>query len=155
MKSHFGRSLSRLGCSFLLFALVAVVGCAEGGKKNVVSGKVTLNSQPVDGEVVFTGPGNKVVSSPITPEGTYTIMDAAAGENTIQVRKMGLGGPVVKQQPPPGVKDGKMQGVDPSTMLGGGKSKGVEPPAKYAAPTNGLKYTVKGGKETFNIELTP
>jgi len=49
MNNSLGRSLSRLGGSFLLFALVAGIGCSGDNKKNVITGKVTLNNQPVSG----------------------------------------------------------------------------------------------------------
>jgi len=80
-------------------------------------------------------------------------MDAATGENNIQVKKMGAGLPKVGGGPAPVIpKDTK----DSSKMTEMGKAAGgAEPPEKYAAANNGLKYTVKGGKETFNIELTP
>jgi hypothetical protein len=148
---------SLVRCASLAFSLSVLVwsaGCSKGGPNTAVTGKVTLNGSNVNGTVTFVGPDKKSVTAPIT-NGTYTIENPSKGENTILVKEMGsagMPGAAPKDSFAPKVtdKDGallkdKTAKIDP----------GVPPPAKYATEAGGLKYTVKGGKETHNLELTP
>ena len=148
-----GRTWPRLPSriALLLFGVTLLVGVGCGkkdeGPKNFVAGKVTLNGEPVAGMVVFTGPGNKEVSSPINIDGSYRVADPAVGQNTIVV-KSAPGMSMAPAGSPP--KD-----APPLTGASGSAKMGVAPPAKYASPGNGLKYDVKGGKETHDIKLEP
>jgi len=69
-------------------------GCPGGdGAKNSVSGKVTLNGKPVAGTVVFIGADNSEVgTSPIGPEGNYTIVNPTPGPVKILVKGKGAAG---------------------------------------------------------------
>jgi len=133
-------------CSFLAFLLAVLVwgaGCGSKGPKNVVTGKVTLNGQPVAGTVTFTGGGGKEVNAPINPDGTYMIPDPPEGENQIVVKGfLGATGPL------PGAE--KVPGGGLSTPGGALKpaEMGANPPAKYGKPGNGLSFNVTGGKQT-------
>jgi hypothetical protein len=130
--------------SFLLLfaALACLTGCPGGGPgdaKNSVSGKVTLNGQPVSGMVGFIGSDGKEVPAPIKPDGTYIVDNPPTGDVKVVVR--GMQGPSL----PKGV-----------TMQDMGGPQGVQPPPKYASPaTSGLTFNVTGGKQNYNIELTP
>lgn len=145
------RALWRTGLALVFLPiLLSSVGC--GGKNKFVTGKVLLDGQPVAGEVIFIGPSKRKLTTPIAPDGTYTISDPDSGEN--QVLVVGLPG----AGPPPGKRIDprtkaeieKMQSALPDT------SGGVEPPKKYAKPGNGLTFNVlPSGKQEYNINLEP
>jgi hypothetical protein len=147
---------SLVRCASLALSLSVLVwsaGCSKGAKDSV-TGKVTLNGQKVTGTLTFTGPDKKSVTAPINPDGTYLIENPSKGDNTITVQGLGTGpgaapantfAPVTPDKGADLMKDKSIKG---DTM-------GSPPPTKYATEAGGLKYTVKGGKETHNIELTP
>jgi len=126
----------------LAASLLSLAGC--GGKPtesaNSVSGKVTLDGAKVAGQVIFVGPDNKeLVPAAIKLDGTYQIADVPPGKYKVLVRGAG-------SATGPAPKDSAL----PKMETGGGAA----PPAKYAAvTTSDLTYEVKGGKETYNIEL--
>jgi len=121
--------------------VLGVSGCGTKGAANSVSGKVTLNDEPVKGLVVFVGADNKEVSAPTNPNGTYTLDNPPLGQVKVLVKTVG---PVGVDTPPP---------KDAPNMP---KAGGVAPPAKYAsAATSGLTYEVKAGKHTYDIPLKP
>jgi len=118
--------------------LVLTTGCPGGKKKNEVTGKVTLDGKAVAGTVVFIGSDGKELMTLIRPDGSYTIVDPPAGEVKIKITgPLGIAAP----------------GKDQAPAVGGMET-GVPPPAKYASPDNGLKLTVTGGKQTYDIPLT-
>jgi hypothetical protein len=126
---------------------LALVGCGgggtdggRGGAKDEVKGKVTLNGQPVFGTVTFIGADKKELYSPISVNGEYIITNPPKGEGQFLVKGMGADIP----------KGNEAKG-DPKVKM----DKGNEPPAKYALPNNGLKVTITGGKQEYNLELTP
>jgi len=147
---------TRLGTRSLaavcLLALIAVAGCGGGGKeaKNQIVGKVTMDGKPVNGAVVFVGSDNKEYSSPIgSTDGTYQVMEAPNGNMKVYIKGnlAGAGGKLV--EPP---KAGG--GTDMPKGLGGGS--GVDAPKKYSsAASTDLTFEVKGGKQEYNITLTP
>ena len=145
--SPFASRLAR-GISFGVLSLLVTValGCGGSkGSKDSVSGKVTTGGQPVSGEIVFTFADGKTLSSPIGEGGKYSIPGAPKGEAKVSVKGMGgIAGPAK------GMPDGP-KGVDMPAAGGGG----VPPPGKYAKADNGLTYTVKGGDETKDFDLTP
>jgi hypothetical protein len=129
----------------VLAALVLVAGCS-GKVENSVSGKVLLNGKPVAGTVVFIWPDKKELVSPIGPDGQYAFPNPTRGTVTILVKGMGGGPTGGKVAPPPGA----------TGKLGAGLGQGEAPPARYAdARTSGLSYDIKGGKETYDLPLTP
>jgi hypothetical protein len=154
-------SLSRQGLSFvartscrlalLLSLIVVATGCPASGAKNVVSGTVKMSSgENVTGEVVFRNAEGKEGTT-MSSNGKYSLENPPLGEVKIYVKSsMPPGGPkggLIKGPTDPKLKD------DPTSKVGAAET-GVQPPAKYAKD-NELKFTVKGGKETFNITLTP
>ena len=137
----------------LLASLVIATGCNTRGPKNMVSGTVKLDGQNVVGTVVFVGAdGKESTPGPIT-NGLYNIPDPPLGEVTILVKGSPGGslgaGPDAKPTIP------KMKGAKGGSVdLGPAAGTDVNPPAKYGKKeTSPLKHTVKGGKETHNIEL--
>src|ERR1700687_74789 len=72
------RSLVLVG---LCLAVANLSGCVKG--KATVTGKVTLNGQSLTaGTVTFIGGPNRVGSSIINSDGTYTVGDAPIGDVT-------------------------------------------------------------------------
>jgi len=130
-------------CLFVAL-LVGLSGCDKKGDEaaNSVSGKVTLNGEPVAGIITFVGADNKEVSGPIKPDGTYTVANPPAGQVKILVKGMG----------------GTLPTATPPKEAGGNMPKmgGVSPPAKYSAVnTTDLKFEVTSGKQKHDITLTP
>jgi hypothetical protein len=82
-----GRGVLALG-----FALLALVwsGCDSHPPTGKVSGKVTLNGQPVSGGSVTFAPiakpgtqGGRPAIGPIQPDGTYTLTTYAQGDGAV------------------------------------------------------------------------
>jgi hypothetical protein len=122
----------------LLLALGTLAGCGGRGKApdSSVSGKVTLGGRAVAGQVVFVGSDQKEIAAPINPEGAYQINNPPKGEYQVVVKGV-PGVPVV-----PGTK-----------APGDAPPPGAAPPAKYAQPGNGLKFSITGGEQKYDIEL--
>ena len=153
--SLFSRSRSShrtLTLAVTALSIAMLTGCGSGGKdaKNQVTGKVTLDGKAVSGTVYFQFPDNKELTSPISStDGTYQIIDAPIGQAKVSIRG-GLGGASAPTSKPPAMKGAP----EMPEMSGGGG--GVPPPTKYGSPTtSGLTFEVKGGKQTYDIPLTP
>src|SRR5438045_2011452 len=75
---------------------LALTGCGGGKPSNdSLSGKVTLNGQPVAGQVVFvSNSDSKETPTVISPTGDYSVA-LAKGEYQILVKGTGLAAPVV------------------------------------------------------------
>jgi len=135
----------------LLGLLLAAVGC-EGSAS--VSGKVTLNGQPVNGgAVTFYGAGGRQEGSWIDPEGNYAIAKAPVGDVKVTVVSSKAG------QPPKLPKE-RAAPQHPGGQEGGGGAapagKPVVVPDKYKDPErSGLTFTLKPGPQTIPIELKP
>jgi len=141
--------LARALCGVSLALFVGVSGCNKSsGPQNSVSGKVTLNGEPVSGLVSFIGAG-KTETAPSNPaDGAYLIPNPPTGQVKITVKPMPGEEPGKKLVAP---KD--LSGADVS---GSSAKKGVPPPAKYGSPaTSGLATEIKPGKQTYDIPLTP
>jgi hypothetical protein len=141
----------RFGVAILsLSALVLIAGC--GKSSGNVSGKVTLDGQPLKGGGTVTFQGSKGgVSGTISPEGSYTISNVPPGEVKITLAPGMATGAVASATPG---DPGKMQPpktlAPPAPVLPHGNI-----PEKYTKPeTSGLTYTVKSGNQTFDIPLT-
>lgn len=147
LRRHFSRRCVFLLANSLaaLLLVLNVSGCG-GGKKaaaNAVSGIVTMGKSPVSGATVtFIGADGKKASGFTNMEGKYTIEDPPKGSVKITLTSLGGGGGAGPVMPPP-PKDSP---APPSNTM-------ASIPAKYAKPDNGLSFEVKGGKETYNIEI--
>jgi len=123
-------------------------GCKNEGpavSANQVSGKVMLGNVPASGATVtFIGAGGKKAGALVDREGKYVVVDAPPGKVQVTVKSMAGAGPALPT--PAQVKDAK---------AGPPGATSVTVPAKYGEPNNGLTYEVKGGKETYDIELKP
>jgi len=144
------RFIGRLCASLLLFPfLLAGLGCGAGSKP-VVSGKVTLSGQSVSGGTIKFQVGDKEAAAPIL-DGKYSIDNPPLGEATITISP-----PLDAGVDSKGLPTGAPGGGGGATTLGGPTGAKVLPPAKYSQPNNGLaKFTIKGGKQTHDIDLTP
>lgn len=141
------RRLSQIICwSLLVSGLAFTLGCGGGSeKKNIVSGKVSVNGKPVDGEIAFIG-SDKTTTAPIGPgNGMYRMENPPLGNVKVTIRSLAV---------PPGVKAPPMPGgaKDVSTLPVGSA---VAAPPKYATPANGLTYDVQAGEHKKDFELTP
>jgi hypothetical protein len=65
--------------------LIGIIGCGGEGPGNVVSGKVTLGGNPVEGSIIFSGKDKKVMA-PINADGSYKVEGVAAGPNQITIQ---------------------------------------------------------------------
>src|SRR4051794_6203038 len=132
-------------CACLLTAALLASGC--GGVRNSVSGKVTFGGRPVAGMVTFVGADGKEATAPINPDGSYTVVNPPAGQVQVVVKNFpGMAG---GNQPKPNPRLPQLPGsVTTAAPLG------VAPPAKYAAPSPALTFTVTGGRQTYDVELT-
>lgn len=148
-------SACRKGSYLAVLALFpALSGCGDAGgtAKDSLKGKVTLNTKPVAGLIVFVNAEGKELSAPLGPDGSFTVENPPAGEVTVVVRTIGGVGKA-KEIPGGAVVAGKGGSVLPSAGTGMG---GEDPPAKYGDPkTSPLKYTITAGHQTKNFELTP
>jgi hypothetical protein len=139
----------------LLSLSVAALGCsgkARGGK-GIVHGKVTYNSKPVAGTVIFVDPNNQPHPGPIAQDGTYMVEGLPVGHMKVMVKGMPGAGPAANG-------GGGGQPADMPKMVAPGSKidtntpAGVAPPDKYASTdTSGLTFDTNGQKQEFNIEL--
>ena len=136
----------------LFIGVLGLSGCGQNEKMVKVTGKVTLNKQPVtSGSVSFVGEpfaGN----APIKPDGTYELLEAPVGKELAISVRTAPGGP--------GPKSGPVapKGVDLTGMMAPeAKGKGVRIPMKYSDPkASGLKYTpTSDSVNTHDIDLVP
>jgi hypothetical protein len=165
------RVLAGLGMA-LFFPVLA--GCGTGTGK--VSGKVTYKGQPVPGGQVLLRPADprqNAVSATLDEEGRYSAV-LPTGEVTVSIDNRDL-------EPRPSFGGGIPAGIPLSAEARSklGKAKAAAPAAPpdkpiesaddprqpsgryvpipekyYMAETSGLKFTVKGGEQTQDFELT-
>lgn len=130
--------------SLAFTAWLISAGCSSNASSDSVRGKVTLNDKPVSGMVVFTATDGKTASSPIGPDGSYTVTSPPRG--TVKVSVTGMGPAAGRGPAPAKMKDDSLPELP---------AEGVPPPAKYAKPDNGLTFDVTGGPQSFDISLQP
>jgi len=142
----FLRSRRSLGLCLLL-GLILTTGCGGGksGSGTTVTGKVTLEGQPVNGIVHFVHATAPEATAPSGPDG-YTMINPPLGQVKVLVKAM-------PGAAAPGAATPKGSPELPS-MAGTSTAQGVAPPAKYGHPgTSDITYEVKAGKQTFDIPL--
>jgi hypothetical protein len=154
--------LARLLAVLAAFAAaLAVAGC--GKPTGNVSGKVTYKGNPVKGgSVVFAQPNGQDLWADIQEDGSYSFTKVDAGPVKVAVKTSSL-------KPPargafPGAAEGSnARGYSPPAgqenpnkpQGAGDRAKLYVPiPEKYEDPkTSGKEYTVKSGKQEFDITL--
>jgi hypothetical protein len=134
------RSTAR-GMLALSLLVLAVGGC--GKSTGNVSGKVSYQGKPLPGGYVnFMSEGEQgsFKASGIKEDGSYSVSGLAVGPAKISIQ--GLSARRLADLPGQGGKDEKTQ------------QKEVYVPDKYGnAETSGLKYEVKPGSQSYDIEL--
>jgi len=140
---HLKPIVHRLISGIALLLLLTFAGCSKGGadrEMGTVKGKVTLNggalpSGAARSRVVFEHVEGPVTAADIKPDGTYEA-SVAVGDCKIKVEHA-----EDMVYPKEGRAGMPMPGKD---LI----------PAKYAhVETSLLKYTVKGGEQTYDINL--
>lgn len=134
--------------SGLLFALLLVplaTGCGSGKAGATVSGKVTYQGKPLSsGIVTFVPDSGPAHHTEIKSDGSYRLANVPVGPVRIGVQtKSGQSGSPSKE--PTGKEDGKMADTRWKESL---------IPTHYTDPNQSqLTYTVKKGKQQFDIDL--
>jgi hypothetical protein len=131
----------------ILLAMTGLVaGCGSGGgapgnaSGNRVSGTVKLNDQTVMYGVVAFHIGDRIVKSPIYPDGTYSLHNPPVGAAKVVI--------LVDSQPPRMAAAAGAQTEKPPEFVA------VKVPVKYAKPeTTDLQFTIGSGMQVFDIQL--
>jgi hypothetical protein len=133
---------------FLLLAIAAVgvAGCGGEPERQTIPGKVTLKGQPLPSGVVrIHGPGDRLSSAMIQPDGTFAITDVMPGKVQISIvdDPSSSGGGM----PPPA-------GAAPPPKSDKAAVKRVPIPAKYKdVKTSGLEYDITPEMKELVITL--
>ena len=157
----------RLLAGALLTCCIVILsaGCGPDYKsRGVVKGKVTIGKKALTtGTVMFVNPEGISASASIDTDGNYEMKDAPVGECKVTVTVSGLpGDPSVRARMqgkgiamPAGPRDPNKPPEEAPQAPGAKMPKEiVQIPSKYAdASTSELKFTVKKGEQTWNIEL--
>ena len=162
MQSVSSRSRRALGASWLGVLLILSAGC---GSKGTVSGKVTVNDEPVRrGTVTFTASTSTWASSvPIGEDGIYTVINAPPGPVKITVAsadanpragsKLKTRKGQEKEEASGGIEDMPPSVRNRFNAAAAGPG-GPSVPKKYNKPeTSDLTYEVKPGKQQYDIQL--
>jgi hypothetical protein len=135
----------------LLGLLPMALGCGSGAPS--VSGTVTFAGRPLSsGTVLFHGADGRIEHGMIGEEGRYAIADAPPGDVRITVSAhpvapAGLPSAGEPPSPPAGFGPARTEVRDSSFAA---------IPPRYRDPEqSGLRYTVRDGAQTHDIDLAP
>jgi hypothetical protein len=148
------RGLGRSGVFLVLLAALGLSGCSPA--TGSLSGKVSYNGTLLKGgSVTFVGPpGKPSAVANINEDGTYTVAGAPTGEVKVCVDTEMLNPAGRKNarsyEPPPGmVPPGGLNNKDSSDP-----KRYMAIPPEYASPDKTtLTLTVKGGRQTYDIDM--
>jgi len=139
------------GAFLLLAAAIVMTGCSGG--LSTISGTVSYAGKPLKGgNLTFVSSGKPSVGTTIDKDGKYTAKGVPSGKVAVAVETESLnpgrrGG--MKYSPPPGQQAPAGLGAKEDTA-----DRYVQIPPNYADPEqSGLTLEVKGGSQTYNIEL--
>jgi hypothetical protein len=143
-------ALGRLFTSLLLLATLTAAGC--GSRTGIVTGVVRFRHRALTtGTVSYYCENGEIVSSLISPEGTYRLPQVAPGSVRVAV----VSHPAV----PPGLQVNQAPAAfaPPVSRTIATPAKLYTPiPAKYNRPDHaGLTFVIRPGEQTVDIELTP
>jgi len=153
-----------VGVALTIAVAVLLSGCGKG--KAPVAGKVTVDNRTVrSGQVTFVGSDGTKHVTLIGFDGRYSI-ELPSGEYKVGVGPADSGGTKMKMMPGAKVEGpgGRPKGLGPmKDPTGQVKAESVDPkelqnpaviPMRYRAPeSSGLKVTVSGSNETFDLPL--
>jgi hypothetical protein len=142
----------RLRALLLLLGALALAGC--GPRTGTVSGKVTLDGRPLtegDHTVTFLGEDGSVTSCAVEPDGGYVLRGVPSGRVRITVHSF----PSARQLWIAPAEGGGMKAVGGAAAPAKtGQAGGA--PERYKDPEQSpLRYDVRPGSQTFDIELLP
>jgi hypothetical protein len=134
----------RLAWPALVAILFMIAGC---GSQERVTGKVTLDGSPVTGGMVtFIGEDKREKSATISSDGEYCIDDLEQGNFKVTVCNFSTALPMMRVGAPAGADlHGLPAPPPPQQSL----------PRRYARRDNGLTFIATGGRQRFDINLTP
>ncbi|HKB00588.1 MAG TPA: carboxypeptidase-like regulatory domain-containing protein [Gemmataceae bacterium] len=156
-RPRLARALSGLGLALLLAVLA---GCSPGTGN--VSGKVTYKGQPLPGAIVTfqpADPGKNAMTVALDKESRYSVT-LPAGEVRLTVdTRVNVPKASMPMVPPNLEKEAQAKDGEKDAPKGedGGRRSGkfVPIPERYASvELSGLKFTVKAGDQTQDIDLT-
>src|SRR5262249_43161242 len=138
------------GAVLLLAASVALVagGCSPSTSTATVTGTVTYKGAPLKtGEISFVGDGGAAPSAVIGTGGRYQIDNAPGGE---VAGGLGSSTPGCEKAPlaPPSPEGDKPAGPPPKMI-----ERSLVPKKYNDSKSSGLKYTLKSGRQTIDVEL--
>lgn len=136
MRDHIGAMLA------MVVLTIVTVGC--GSNTGTITGNVTFQGEPITiGTIAFIGLSGTVASATIQ-DGSYTLSDAETGLATVTVTSHE---PSPMMHPPTGPDPN----APPPPPL-----KYVPIPDRYSNPKRcGVTYTVRPGKQTYDVVLEP
>lgn len=128
--------------------LIWTSGC--GSSLGTVSGKVTVDDKPVEGDVIFIGDGTSRPGS-ISPDGSYKIDKLKPGEYKVVVKGL-LKTAFEKPKEVSKEKKADLPAIEGKASAIG---TGERPPEKYGdEKTTPLKITVAAGSQTQDLKLS-
>lgn len=148
MRTKFGSRPTRLWVGLLPFvATVAVAGCG-GVKTQTVQGTVSYQGKPLPSGVVrIHGPGDRLATAMIQPDGTFSITDVLPGDVRVSVVDDPSSSSRASMPPPPGAPAAKA--AAPAEPV-----KRIPIPAKYQdANTSALAYTITRDTKKLEVKL--
>jgi hypothetical protein len=162
---------SVLAAACLAFSIPALSGCS-GGNAGTVSGKVTLNGQPLQGGrlKLYSSPSADPYPISVGNDGTFSTVGVPPGEYKVTVESVTVANPMAGPgAAPPGMmtpemeemmrqgrEKAKAEGKEyPMPGIGGGNA--VTIPQQYTNPnTTTFSWTVtKGKNEPKEFAMTP
>ena len=139
--------------------LLLLLGCGSGNKTKAktvdVSGRVTLNGQPLAGALVSFSTSDFSAAAETDDDGKYTLpQGAAVGENHVTISKI-KGDAGFSTDPEDGMDAGQLEAAQDPNITGKKSLDGEQLPAKYSDPEKSiLKYIVtEGGTDAANFNL--
>lgn len=132
---------------FVSASTLLFYGCGDSGgpKVGTMVGKISYKGVPLtSGIVQVYGSDGRGGSGPIAADGTYIVADAPLGDIAIAVKVLSSSMPGMrKAQRPPG-----------TPAMPGESDTSVSIPSIYGDKLkSGLKFNIKSGSQTNNIEL--